>query len=193
MKKKAGTMIDAIQNAFVRTRSRYSRRMTAKILVQLISSSLDGPGFFDAGLSNRVQVDLFELRVLRREALERVAIDRSAEELALIGPRKERNDVAAVHRLAGGDSGQSCDLSGRRFHGQVEKIARKSPLQLAQVSFQNLLRPGEQADLVAELFRLLEDVGREDDRLPPPSEVAQVLLDDRGVDRIEARKRRVQD
>src|SRR5438093_9081507 len=98
-RKKIGTRKVPIQNAFVRTRSRYSRRMTAKIFFQLMVSSLDRTGFFDTRRSDCIEIDLLELRLLGGKAAQRMAVHRVAQELALVGPRRERDDISAVHRL----------------------------------------------------------------------------------------------
>src|SRR6476659_8556743 len=193
-RKKTGTSSVANQNALVRTRSRYSRRMTAKTFFQLTSSSLlDRPGFFDPGRADGIEVDLFEFRLLRREPREVVAIDRAPEELALRGAGSEGDEVPAVDRLRRRDPGQRRDFLGLRVHRDVEQVPREPALQVAERPLQDLLRARHQADLVAELLGLLEDVRREDDRLSLLPKLAQVFLDDCGVDRIESRERLVQD
>src|SRR6185295_1881217 len=121
-RKKTGTRKVANQNAFVRTRSRYSRRMTAKTFFQLIVSSLDRPGFFDSGGSHGVEVDLLELRLLRREPEQVETVEGAPEELALLGPGGETNQVASVDGLRRSHSGQRRDLLGTRVARQLEQV-----------------------------------------------------------------------
>src|SRR2546428_13456801 len=134
-----GTRSVPIQKALVRTRSMYSRRMTAKIFFQLIATSLDRPGLFEPGLLDRAQVDLLELRLLLGERFDVVELEGAAEEFPPVGPRNERNHVGAVDRLDRGDAGKGRDLSLRGLHGEAQQIARKLFLQLLQVPLQDLL------------------------------------------------------
>src|SRR6266496_2108849 len=190
-RKKAGTRNVAIQNAFVRTRSRYSRRMTAKTFLQLIFSSLDRPGLFDPGGADGVEIDLLELGLLRREPQQLVSVEGPSQEFPEIGPRGQSDEITAVDGLGRGDPGQRRNLLWTRLNGQLEQVARESALQIPEIALEDLLRARHEADLVAEFLGLLEDVRRKDDGFPLLPEIAQVFLDDRGVDRIEAGERLV--
>src|SRR5215472_15961687 len=96
-----GTRSVPIQNAFVRTFSTYSRRMTAKIFFQLIASSFDRTRLFEAGLLDGGDVDLFELRLLLGKGADLVALEGAPQELSAIGSRRERDHIGAVHRRDG--------------------------------------------------------------------------------------------
>src|SRR5512144_616792 len=90
----------AIQNARVRTRSTYSRRATAKVFFQFIALSLDH-AVFDAGVPDRFDVDLLELRVLLRERVDAIALEGPAEELSPVGARLEADHERAVQGRGG--------------------------------------------------------------------------------------------
>ena len=66
-------------------------------------------------------------------------------------------------------------------------------LDLLDGAVEEFLRPVEERDPVAEALGLLEDVRREDDRLSTLLERGQEVLHEDDVDRVEARKRLVQD
>src|SRR5215471_12622244 len=111
-----GTRSVPIQNALVRTRSMYSRRTTAKIFFQLIAPSFDRPGLFEAGLPDGGQVNLFELRLLLREGLDVVLLERLAEKLPPVRARRERDHIGAIDRLDRSHSRKGSDLGLRRLH-----------------------------------------------------------------------------
>src|SRR5206468_12978674 len=104
-----------------------------------------------------------------------------------------RHDIGAVDRLRRGDTGTRGDLLRRGRDGDPQDVAGKALLQLLQVALEDLPGARDQADLVAELFGLLEHVRREDDGLAAGAEVRQVILDEGRVDRVEAGEDLVQD
>src|SRR5262252_4450708 len=154
-----------IQNAFVRTRSKYSRRTTAMTFFQFIGASLDDAGLFDPGVLDGAQIDLLELRFLAVEGFDGVLFERPLQEFALVGPRLEGKDEAAVDGLGGYDAGEARELAEARVDRDADLVLREPALQVPHAAFQDLLRARHEADLVAELLGLLEDVRREDDRL----------------------------
>src|SRR5262249_35556981 len=179
-----------------RTRSMYSRRMTAKIFFQLIAlpiPSLDRPRLFQPRLPDRGEVNLLELRLLLRERLHVVTLERSAQELAAVRAGRDRDDVVAAHSLHTRDAGKGPDLGLGGAHREPQEVSGELLLQVLQVPFEDLLRFRDETDLVAELLGLLENVGREDDGLAARAELHQVFLDQARIDRVEARKDFVED
>src|SRR5438552_2827605 len=167
--------------------------MTAKTFFQFTLSSLDRAGLFHACRLDGVEVDLLELWLPSGEAPQGMALERSPEKFALIHSGREDDEKPAVDGLRLCDSGQGGDLGGLCVDREMQHVLREAAFQIAQIALEDLLRAREEADLIAELLGLLENMGGEDDRLAPLAEIRQVFLDDRRVDRIEARKRLVQD
>src|ERR1700682_1996337 len=95
-----------IQKALVRMRSKYSRRMTAKIFFQFIGTSFDNSRFFQSRGLDRGKIDLFELRLPIGERGDVVAVQRLAEKLPPVDVVCELHDETAVDGLARSKSGQ---------------------------------------------------------------------------------------
>src|SRR5678816_1062635 len=95
----AGMRSVAIQNALVRMRSTYSRRMMAKVFFQFMRASFDRSRFFHAGRVHRFDVDLFEIRLLLRERLDGERVHRVPHEIFLAHARCQADDEAAVRGL----------------------------------------------------------------------------------------------
>src|SRR5262245_11351069 len=182
-----------IQKPFVRTRSTYSRRMTAKIFLQLIGSSLDRAGLFHSRFFDGREIDLLELRLTLGEGLDLVPLEAAAQELAPVDTGLERHDELAVRRGRGAHTRQARDLGRGGAQREAKVASRALSLQLTEISLKDLLRLRHEDDLVAELLRLLEHVRRKENRLPARAEVHQVLFDERRVDRVEPREDLVQD
>src|SRR5262245_23353289 len=153
------------QNALVRTRSTYSRRMTAKIFFQFITASLDGPRFLKSRCPDCGEIDFLELRLSVRERRHVVVIDRPAKKLPTVGARRERDDVGTVDRFAPGHSWESGNFIGGCLHRDTQLSLGVPPFEVLQIALKNFLGLGDETDLVAELFRLLEYVSRENDCL----------------------------
>src|SRR6476661_7679839 len=147
----------ANQKAFVRTRSTYSRRTMANVFFQFIVTSRDRSGFFHAGRADGVDVDLLELGLLLREGLHAMPVHRAPQELAPVRSRRERDDVGPVEGLRARDSGERRHVGERRVDREAQQVLRVPALELLHRALEDLLGPGHQADLVAELLRLLED------------------------------------
>src|SRR5262249_19854377 len=143
-----------IQNALVRMRSTYSRRMTAKIFVQFMTSSLDRPRFLESRCPDRGEVDLLELRLSVRERSHFVAIARAAQTLQREGAGRDEQNVGDVDRFAARHSGESGNLAGRRFHRDAQLSLRVLTFQVLEPALENFLRLGNEADLIAEFLRL---------------------------------------
>src|SRR5690242_8010365 len=161
------------QKAFVRTRSTYSRLTMANVFFQFIVASRDRPGLFEAGGADGVEVDLLELGLLLRERLDTVAVQRAPEELAPVRARRERDDEGAVEGLRARDAGQRGHVGERRIDGEPKQVLRVPALELLHRALEDLPGAGHQADLVAELLRLLEHVRAEDDRFAARPEVQE--------------------
>src|SRR6266404_8589652 len=136
-------------------------------------TSFDGAGFLQAGFGDGGEVDLLELRLFFGERLDVVLIESVAQELAPVRSPGERDDVLALERLDGNNPGERLHLFGRRLDRQPKEVAGEVPLQVLQVPLEDLPGAGEQADLVAELFGLLEDMRRENDRLAAGAKLRQ--------------------
>src|SRR5512135_3247516 len=182
----------AIQNALLRTRSTYSRRATAKVFLQFIGSSLDH-AVFDAGALDRVEVDLLELRLLLGERVDPEAVERPPQELAPVGARHEPDDEIAVQRLRRGDAGQAPHLLERGVERDAEQVLRVAPLEHLHGALEDLPGTRHEADFVAELLRLLEDVRAEDDRLASGAKLEEEIPHQGDVDRVESGERLVED
>src|SRR5262249_37406531 len=142
------------QNALVRTRSTYSRRMMANSFFQFIPASLDRARFFEPGVAHGVDVDLLELGLLLRERLDPMVIERAAEELAPVRPGGERDDEVAVDGLRARHARERGHVGERRVERDPEQILRVAALELLHRALEDLLRARHQADLVAELLGL---------------------------------------
>src|SRR5689334_20045599 len=153
------------QKAFVRTRSTYSLRTMANVFFQFIVASRDRSGFFQARGADGVDVDLLELRLLLREGLDPMAVHRAPQELSPVGSRRERDDEGPVEGLRARDPGERRHVGERRVDREAQEILRVAALELLHRALEDLPGAGHQADLVAELLRLLEHVRAEDDRL----------------------------
>src|SRR6202171_5587099 len=162
--KRNGMMRVASQNAFVRIRSVYSRRTTAKIFFQLMRSSLDDPRLREPGLLDSGQVDLLELGFAVGKGVHFVLVESGAEKTLSVGSRRQRDHVGSVDRAGGGDAGERGDFGRARAKRHPDLSFGMLALQFLEVALEDFLRLGHQTDLVAELFRLLEHVGRENDR-----------------------------
>src|SRR5215471_11567110 len=185
-KKKTGMSAVPIQNALVRIRSTYSRRMTAKIFFQFMTTSLlDRSCFVHARRPDCGEIDFFELRLSIGKRRHVISIDGAAEKLAPVGARRERNDIGAIDRLAPGHTWKRVDLAQSRFQRDTQLPLRVHALQGFQITFEDLPGLGDEADLIAEFLCLFEHVRRKDDGFSLRSKIEQILLDQGGIDWVE--------
>src|SRR5450759_3275502 len=84
-------------------------------------------------------------------------------------------------------------LGLRLDRGRKRDTITERVLDLLDPAVEELLRPIDQDDPVAQLLRLLEDVRRENHRLPLPLEVGEEVLEENDVHRVESGEGLVQD
>src|SRR6266849_1878362 len=179
------------QNHRVRMRSTNSRRITTQTL--RIRSHLGSRGIG----ADQVDEDLVQRRLLQLE---------------LRKPRARRHEpledllgVSAGHELQLGVLPVVVDLAHKtlicehlRSSAQAavepddEMLSAMCPLDVREGAVYQLSSPRDDAQLLAQLFCLLHDVGREQDRFPAAAQVEHRVLHDLGVHRIEAGERLVE-
>src|SRR5260370_41611059 len=169
-------------------RSKYSRRMTAKIFSQFSGASFDSRRFCQSRGLDRGEIDLFELGLRIGERGHVVAVQSLAEKLPPVDVGRELYDENAVHGLARSHPGQGGHLFFGRRDREMNQALGELPLERLQLTIEDFFRLGHEADLVAELLRLLEHVRREDDRLSLRAKIDQVFLHEGRIDRIQTRK-----
>src|SRR5215813_10152629 len=174
--KRNGMIRVPTQNAFVRIRSMYSRRTTARTFFQFMRLSLDRPRF-DARSLDGGEVDLLELRLAVGEGGDLAALQGPPQKIAPVRPGLERHDECAIDGRDRPNPRQRGKVRGGSRDRHPNLAGGVGALQLLQVPLQDLLRPRQQADLVAQFLGLLQYVRREHDRLAALAEVEQVLPD----------------
>src|SRR5437667_1005579 len=189
--KNSGPRSAITQNHRRRMRSTNSRRITTQTL--RIRSRLGSRGI----RADQVDEDLVQGRLLQLELRQpRPRRHQALQDLLRIGARGE---------LQLGILTVVVDLAHKRFickhlRGPTEApvepdhqmVSAPCPLDVRERAIHQLPPPRNDAQLLAQLFGLLHDVGREQDRLPATPQVEHGVLHDLRVHRIQSRERLVQ-
>src|SRR5882724_6532903 len=179
------------QNHRVRMRSTNSRRITTQTL--RIRSHLGSRGI----RADQVDEDLVQGRLLQLELRQpRPRRHQALQDLLWIGARSELQlgILPVVINLA--HEAFICKHLRCSAKAAVEPddemVSAMCPLDVREDAVYQLPSPRDDAQLLAQLLRLLHDVGREQDRFPAAAQVEHRVLHDLGVHRIEARERLVE-
>src|SRR5881628_532635 len=193
--KKIGPRAADTQNHLLRTRSTNSRRMTAQTL-------RTGGLAFRAHYGSRrfrphqVDEDLVQRRLHQLEPREPgTGGYESLQDHLRVCPRRELELgelPVVVHLLHQTPVGK--DLlrgAGAAVESDDEMVSAMYPLDVRERAVHQLPAPRDDAQLLAQLFGLLHDVGREQDRLPAAAQVEHGVLHHLSIDGIEPRERLV--
>src|SRR6266540_441923 len=184
--KNTGPSSAITQNDFLRTRSTNSRRTTTQILRT------------DSLRPHQIDEDLVQRRLLQLELRQpRARRHESLQDLLGIGAGRELQlGILAVvihlaHKLFVCKDLHSSPQAP--VEPDDEMVSAMCALDVAEGPVHQLPPPRDDAQLLAQLFGLLHDVGRKQDRLPAVAQVEHRVLHDLRVHRVEPRKWLVQD
>src|SRR6266513_1028362 len=189
--KNSGPRSAITQNHRLRMRSTNSRRITTQTL--RIRSRLGSRGI----RADQVDEDLVQGRLLQLELRQpRPRRHQALQDLLRIGARGELQlgiltvVVDLAHKLF------ICKYLRGPTEAPVEPdhemVSATCPLDVRERAIHQLPPPRNDAQLLAQLFGLLHDVGREQDRLPATPQVEHGVLHDLRIHRIQSRERLVQ-
>src|SRR3989442_8576607 len=190
--KKSGPRTAVTQNHLLRTRSTNSRRTTAQTL--RIGSRLRPCRL----RSHQVDENPVERRLHQLEAREPdTGGYQSLQDHLRVSPRRKLElrvlpiVVRLLDKLPVQEDWLRC--TGAAIEPDDEMVSAVGSLDVAHRAVHHLLPPRDDAELVAQLLRLLHDVRRKHDRLPAPAQFDHGVLDHLGVHRVEAQERLVED
>src|SRR5512143_2826987 len=189
-----GTSSVIAMNHRERTRSRYSRLATTKILLSMARH----PGF-DAARADALYENLMQRRLHQLESLDaRARVDQAAKQRLRIGAGRHLDLEESVVLV------EFLDERCVAQHGSdaIERAVREAQRDVSSAVFlsdrgnasvEHLLAARDDAHRVAHLLGIVHHVGAEDHRLVAPLELDDGVLERLRVDRIESAKWFVED
>src|SRR3989441_636717 len=194
--KSTGPRIADTQNHFVRTRSTNSRRTTAQILcIGAAVCAASAARRRGGGLgTNQIHEDFVQRGTRQLEAGEpRSGVDQGLEDRLRIGARRELQlrllaEVLQLrHELSVREDLARVPLAAIERDDHV--LAPMRVLDFGERAIDELLAARDDAEPVTELFRMLHDVGGEEDGLAAPPVVDDGIAEHLRVHGIESRER----